>query len=221
MAGCLCNGAVAAYLDFTDDNVVMSLMSSPVAGGYAGSIDGVAFTLTSTDGVNLNSDPSYDGSSSIGCQPVGPLACDWDGVGVENDEVTGAFENYSGQTLVLEFATEVYISSFDFLDLYLNPNDRDAEQASVSIDGAAPIVGDAVGSSGDGGYLNLLALGGPILGRVIEFTAASGSEFWDDHNNDYALAGVAVSAVPVPAAAWLFGSALIGLIGFSKRRKTA
>ena len=29
------------------------------------------------------------------------------------------------------------------------------------------------------------------------------------------------SAVPVPAAIWLFGTALIGLIGFSKRRKAA
>jgi hypothetical protein len=29
-----------------------------------------------------------------------------------------------------------------------------------------------------------------------------------------------VSAVPIPAAAWLFGTALIGLVGFSKRRKT-
>jgi hypothetical protein len=29
-----------------------------------------------------------------------------------------------------------------------------------------------------------------------------------------------VSSVPVPAAIWLFGTALIGLVGFSKRRKT-
>jgi hypothetical protein len=29
-----------------------------------------------------------------------------------------------------------------------------------------------------------------------------------------------LSSVPVPAAVWLFGSALIGLIGFGKRRKT-
>ncbi len=29
------------------------------------------------------------------------------------------------------------------------------------------------------------------------------------------------SVVPVPAAVWLFGSALLGLVGFSKRRKTA
>jgi hypothetical protein len=29
----------------------------------------------------------------------------------------------------------------------------------------------------------------------------------------------AINPVPVPAAAWLFGTALIGLVGFSKRRK--
>ena len=29
------------------------------------------------------------------------------------------------------------------------------------------------------------------------------------------------SPVPIPAAAWLFGTALIGLFGFSKRRKAA
>jgi len=45
--------------------------------------------------------------------------------------------------------------------------------------------------------------------------------------NDFAWASevafdkvqLTVSAVPVPAAVWLFGSALIGLVGFSKRRK--
>ena len=31
----------------------------------------------------------------------------------------------------------------------------------------------------------------------------------------------APSAVPIPAAAWLFGTALFGLLGFSKRRKSA
>ncbi len=30
-----------------------------------------------------------------------------------------------------------------------------------------------------------------------------------------------ISAVPIPAAAWLFGSGLLGLIGFSKRKKAA
>ncbi len=29
-----------------------------------------------------------------------------------------------------------------------------------------------------------------------------------------------VSAVPVPAAIWLFGTALVGLVGFSRRKST-
>ena len=36
---------------------------------------------------------------------------------------------------------------------------------------------------------------------------------WAVHNGD-------VSAVPVPAAVWLFGSGLLGLVGISKRKKT-
>jgi hypothetical protein len=32
---------------------------------------------------------------------------------------------------------------------------------------------------------------------------------------------VSVSAVPVPAAVWLFGTALMGIVGFGKRRKAA
>jgi hypothetical protein len=35
------------------------------------------------------------------------------------------------------------------------------------------------------------------------------------------IAFAQVSAIPVPAAVWLFGTALIGLVGFSKRRKAA
>ncbi len=44
----------------------------------------------------------------------------------------------------------------------------------------------------------------------------------DDHSNTFqlTLTGLAVpSAVPVPAAVWLFGSGLIGLIGIARRQK--
>ena len=49
-------------------------------------------------------------------------------------------------------------------------------------------------------------------------TSIMGSRDNNDANN-IALAITQVSAVPVPAAVWLFGTALIGLVGFGRRRK--
>lgn len=39
-------------------------------------------------------------------------------------------------------------------------------------------------------------------------------------NVTYVGASVSVSAVPVPAAVWLFGSGLIGMVGIARRRKS-
>jgi hypothetical protein len=210
VASCLCNGAVAAYLDFTDDNIISSLTS--ITDGFKGEIDGIGFTLTSTDGL-VNFNESYDGSANTGCQSGGgPLMCDSDGAGIGNDEITGLTVG-SGQTLSLVFDTEVYISSFDFLDLYVGTG---TERATVTIDGGTSDSVDAnlFGTSGDGGYAHLDLLS---IGTTIEFTAPSGMAFRDDGTNDYAFAAITVSAVPIPATAWLFGTALLGFIGFSRR----
>ena len=55
--------------------------------------------------------------------------------------------------------------------------------------------------------------------------------YWDDsYNGDVPLGAVAVTAyhvhlegvvVPIPAAVWLFGSGLLGLIGIARRKKAA
>jgi len=49
-----------------------------------------------------------------------------------------------------------------------------------------------------------------------------GGEFEQDDNSGYAqfrVDAVSVSAVPVPAAVWLFGSGLLGLVGVARRKK--
>jgi hypothetical protein len=43
----------------------------------------------------------------------------------------------------------------------------------------------------------------------------------DSSTSIYLSSTLAISAVPIPAAIWLFGSGLIGLVGFSKRSKAA
>lgn len=187
----LCNSASAALLDFTDNSV-----------GYTGTVDGVGYTLSSTGGaMNRDEQPGY----GAGC---GVLACDNDGVGVsgrDNDEVD--FD----ESLTLDFAAPVYLTGLHFQDLFK------VEQVKVVVDGGTPFFIDAVYEIGQGGgYLNYI-LTSPILASKIELFAEFSNG--DAGDNNYALAGVNVSAVPLPAAVWLFGSALVGLIGF--RRQSA
>lgn len=217
VASCLGNGAMASYVDFTIGGLTGN------SNVFMGSVDGIGYTLTSTGGnIKFDGDYGYDGASNTGCQSGGgQLECNTagsgrrsgDGAGIANDEIT------EGQTMSLMFDTAVRILSLEFLDLYKGIG---VEQATVSIDGTFINTVDAIGSNSDGGYAQL-NLGGLILGlgQKIELTAASGSAFRDDGTNDYAFAAATVSAVPVPAAFWLFGTALLGLFGFSKRKKAA
>ena len=58
-----------------------------------------------------------------------------------------------------------------------------------------------------------------ILFNKITISANTGIGSYNLDNLQFNAAPL--SAVPVPAAVWLFGTALFGLIGFSKRRKVA
>jgi hypothetical protein len=51
---------------------------------------------------------------------------------------------------------------------------------------------------------------------VFTLSGFAMNAFDSNINSDYEIT---LSAVPLPAAAWLFGSALIGFISFSRRRK--
>lgn len=63
-------------------------------------------------------------------------------------------------------------------------------------------------------------------GLLVDFeTFSFGSSFRDlafvsADSTLFSLDNLQINPVPIPAAAWLFGSALIGLTGFSRRRKT-
>lgn len=64
-------------------------------------------------------------------------------------------------------------------------------------------------------WANLSVSGTEILNGIFSYSTK-------DAYADYASwSAVQVSAVPLPAAAWVFGAALIGLAGISRRRKTS
>ena len=71
-----------------------------------------------------------------------------------------------------------------------------------------------------GSYTVSLLIDPSWSGKTLEFGFKSAAKNYSPsgvYYDNLSLAGT--SAVPVPAAAWLFGSGLLGLIGFARRRK--
>jgi len=76
---------------------------------------------------------------------------------------------------------------------------------------------DAVDGVFSGSY-SMSVLAGDIIGwGVFSTDSCCGSNILTISD----FTAPAPSAIPVPAAVWLFGTALIGLVGFGKRRKAA
>lgn len=59
-----------------------------------------------------------------------------------------------------------------------------------------------------------------VAGNVYELMFSSHS-YESDYYNETWQFDLTTSAVPVPAAVWLFGSGLLGLVGIAKRRKNS
>lgn len=89
--------------------------------------------------------------------------------------------------------------------------------------------GFTAGSYGYGGFDlwvdGVLALTGEGFGTSVAFTGISGSEFTfrsgGDAQDYFKMSSLTVAEIPIPAAAWLFGSGLIGLATIARKRKLA
>lgn len=135
-----------------------------------------------------------------------PLHVEWDATGLFNaiDYGLQAGDVISGTNLYHDTNDS---GLFDAGDTYLadvlsaTPYSDSLQTLPANEQGPAPIAA-TINSAG--------FLAGPFNGNTIFFDIGSGNS----------LHVTSVSAVPVPAAVWLFGSGLLGLIGIARRKAT-
>lgn len=201
----------AATVTFTDQSSFLSSLS-----GSSSTLD---FESQSSDSL-VNSGDTLGGitfSYNIGPPPVDMM--------VTNDFLTTSGSNYLGLddagNFNLFIAGDSFTMTFDTpqnaIGLYLVSGDPlYAGDAIISTSVGSALNSDVVNIDlGDGGLAYYIGLTSDTAfsSATLQFDAAAEGAFL------YSVDDITVSAVPVPAAVWLFGSGLIGLVGFSKRRK--
>jgi hypothetical protein len=144
-----------------------------------------------------------------------PLAGEYDGLGISNDEIT-----YPSEWITITFVKPVTLTAVYFLDVFFSGrNPSDTESGNVTV-GGAPGSADgsifaSVPTSEGVGFAQITGLS--LKGTTFTFWAGPGS---DDTSADVALAAIEIAPIPLPAGALLIGTAL-GALGLVRRRKTA
>ena len=185
-------------------------------------INGGSFTITtdatgdgfSVGGYNVG---TYSATSGGVFTTGGPVA----GSGTVND--AGAMDlDFAGRTGSAEFFGYLGTPAWNIDDSSRVPlsTNTDAQFTTGSMSAYVPdtasdialtLAGSGLSDNGDGTYSATLVSVSNI-GEV--WGSFSGTPYSEVYN-------VTVSAIPVPAAVWLFGSGLLGLVGIARRRKAA
>jgi hypothetical protein len=144
---------------------------------------------------------------------------------------TGTFFDAPGPVLIIDYANPVSAASAQIWDIDAAQNNQSAYEAwtVTARDGTDSVIDTQVSPNGIGELEPDSLNGKPwtwsfdrasndIFSIAIGFTGEA--EIVGLAFDNFSPAS-SLNPVPVPAAVWLFGTALIGLVGFSKRRKAA
>ncbi len=196
---------------------------------------GIGFSATAS-AVSIDFDTEQDGTPYVGLGGSFP-ANEYNGVVINDSDITlgstyvnlinplnmgtdisgyyvnvGAFQVAPQTQLTIDFTTVVTEVSFDFA----NPS---GDLTVFAFDVSGALLGEfdfmgmdlfinQAGFDQNAGHVDISGIG-EIASILIE----------PDINQALIVDNLNFSPVPVPAAAWLFGSGLIGLIGIARRKK--
>jgi len=194
--------------------------------------DSLGTVVTGSTGIRLTSSlgaMTFNiGDAATGCGSGGNaniesatgLDCTGDGIGIVDDEITQG----GNQILTVTFDNgPVNVHAIHLLDLFSPVTERTGEIAVIkwnsglnefeahAMDGPFNVGGYWEVNEGTSDYD-----GGLLMAGITSFTLEGSA---DDGFSDYALARIEYSAVPIPAAFWMFGTALIGFVAMSRRTK--
>ena len=217
--------ANALVADFTDFGAFEAAAASAPTNETSASIGGV--TVTAIGAPNLTQQTPGPGVLSFfGRAIVGNN----DGLGVNDDEVSEG----NTESIEVTFGAKVILEAMAFLDMFYNA-DRDAanpdlqigrERAEVRFFDGMTEVGfqtvDAPVPSAPYGFVSVASAYSGAITRLL-FTAPKGVldklQFRDDTSNDFAVAALKFSVVPLPAPAMMLIGALGGFGLLRRRRK--
>jgi hypothetical protein len=214
----LCSSVVSAsplYYTFTGSVYIVDDSANIIANTYGDLNDFIANTVveytflvdTAVQGEFHYNDPDLDHSSVDSSSPTISVDTFYTDLisGSLIDELNGGYYNADGYLRETNrgFYADYHTSTQDYYQLVGGSSDNPVDLWSVG--------------------MPTLALGSLWLGSE---TAVDQNGLGSSYYSNLELSRISgvspsVSAVPAPAAAWLFGTALIGLVGFSKRRKAA
>lgn len=188
-------------------------------------------SMAATWGVIGGSMNVYDSS---GASPNGGVPVLFVGNGAFSD---GVFDGSASGIATDSQATYVGIDTYQYLNIdlftYFAPSGKDGETERLSGLSApyidlgsmtADMTSMFANWNSSDSYIGEYNIGG--IATVMSLDEYSYELAWDSIQTSGPFEGLTVemtmqvSSVPVPAAVWLFGSGLIGLFGFSKRRNS-
>jgi len=195
-------------------------------GGAAGWNTFEAVFTTATDGPGFGP-VSHDAGGTQSLKMFGPFTGTGAAAGASQTVPGTAGTTYELDAWVMNWVGDPFgnlgILQLNFLDAGGNAIAGSGAQVTVDPFGTADVDLSVIQDGAEisdwtGLSLSAVAPAGTVEVEVFllhiqtgDPCCSGGSLFWDD---------VSLTAVPVPAAVWLFGSGLLGLIGIARRRKS-